>query len=992
MTDFIATLITEIISTKVAIENVTPNTTQIARQRTITEATRLLLDMSYGLEGVASALMSSFTKSRLVALEIMSLVLTDPKGLSRNLDCFTYLRLKNCEPARFRFLISMLMTIHSQNVTFQVCCMKFFNSLLAASPNMNAMVSLHNELTTAGLDVHTLQQNIDTKTSLEHVELERELAEFSDTFIDVDALMKHRSTLKSTNDDLQKQLYVLQDEVQSIKNTSDRDSVSMTSQLSEDGVHPNVPDPPPPPPCSGFSKTSTTAINFPFLCWKPLQDVRETIFQTMGTEEVLQDEDMDAFRSAFRLDTIKPSIALRKHSESRRRDKKYTFLETYRAQNLLLAQRAVGLSAEALRRALDQYDYETVNADSAELLSRFIPTETEMRDVTSLTCNFNDLAEAEQLMVQLVSVSDLEAKLSCIAFMLFLQLVSVSDLEAKLSCIAFMLFLQLVSVSDLEAKLSCIAFMLFLQLVSVSDLEAKLSCIAFMLFLQLVSVSDLEAKLSCIAFMLFLQLVSVSDLEAKLSCIAFMNQFQQKIDVLSPELHNIHKSGYSLLNCDRIRKVFEIILNLGNYINKFKRGPVQGFQLSCLSSLTEMKSSDKKQTLLDFIVRLIDRKYPDVLHWYTDLELSPVTKGSFSRLTSLVQELDDGIRVLGGHMNQTTPGHADRLVTFYDEAEEQVWQLRRSHQRAQNVYKRVCSMFGENLEKTEPWEVFGHFSHFVQSYKDSLNNLLPEVPLRESTRSERTEYAQPGVETSPDTSTDSTSLQNVAQSHSIYYVNSSKEEEFPAYINDLESERTDDVSYYDLEVAEALRNTCESEADGLLCDCCFKETGECDLTNSPYGCYPAKRNVAVENWIVRNNKLQSEYRPGDEIPPDYGDNTINNDKNTSQRLNNDSYDSAFFGSDANVLKSSGRSSQDNIPMPETSVPRSSTPYTFTRTDDPAPDYSRCPSPAGSTTSKDTYSSELSRILTEFEGNLNQYESETTPNYRRFYTVKSIIYL
>ncbi|XP_021373362.1 formin-like protein 1 isoform X2 [Mizuhopecten yessoensis] len=856
------------------------------------EATNLLLDESYGLECVASALMSSFTKSRLVALEIMSLVLTDSKGFSRNLDCFTYFRLKNCEPVRFRFLVSMLMSTGSQNVAFQVCCMKFINSLLAASPNMNSRVFLQNELITAGLDADTLKQSVDTESSLEHIELGRELTEFHETFVDVDALIEYRSSLETTNDDLQKQLFVLQEEVQSTRNTSDIDSgdASMKSKTGDNSAHPKVPDPPPPPPCTGPSRKPNTGITFPFLYWKPLNDVQDTIFQTLRSDNILHDEDLDAFEAAFRLESRKPLVTLKKNQESRqlRHEKKMIFLERSRAHNLVLARRKVGLAAEDVKTALDQYDYEAVDADSAELLSRFIPTETELRDVMSLTCNYEELAEAEQLIVQLVSVSDLEGKLSC---------------------------------------------------------------------------------------------------------IAFMNQFQRKVDALAPELNNIQKSSSSLLNCERIKKVFEIILLLGNYANTNKCGSIHGFHFSCLSSLKDMKSSDKTQTLVDFIVRMMARNHPDILHWYQDIDLLPVAKGSFARLTSLVQELDEGIRMVGDHMNQTSSGHSERLATFYEEGEERIWKLRRSCQRTHTVYTRACSTFGENSENIEPSELFGHFKQFVNAYKGSLTKLMTESPSEVVNRPDQSEYAQPAVETSYDSSTEYTSLQVIRKTPTIDYVNADQREEFPAYTHDLGSERTDDLSYCDLEVAEALRNHCESETDGLLCDCCFKETGECALANNQYGNFPTKRNSAVENWIVCNNKamLETSYRAGDELPLDYGDDINNNVHDVQHKIDTESYDSAFFGSDANVLKSSGRSSQEDV-LTQPSMPRSSTPYTCMRTADPIPDYSRCPSPAGSFASKDTYSSELSKILTEFEGNLNQYESEVSPTYRRFYTVKSIIYL
>jgi hypothetical protein len=52
----------------------------------------------------------------------MSKILMEDEGFHRNLECFTYFRLKNSEPMRFKFLINMLMTAGSSSVqvSFQV--------------------------------------------------------------------------------------------------------------------------------------------------------------------------------------------------------------------------------------------------------------------------------------------------------------------------------------------------------------------------------------------------------------------------------------------------------------------------------------------------------------------------------------------------------------------------------------------------------------------------------------------------------------------------------------------------------------------------------------------------------------------------------------------------------------------------------------------------------------------------------------------------------
>lgn len=49
-------------------------------------------------------------------------------------------------------------------------------------------------------------QMVNGEKSLEYVELQRELTEFYENLVDIDALMNYRSSLETTNTDLQKQV------------------------------------------------------------------------------------------------------------------------------------------------------------------------------------------------------------------------------------------------------------------------------------------------------------------------------------------------------------------------------------------------------------------------------------------------------------------------------------------------------------------------------------------------------------------------------------------------------------------------------------------------------------------------------------------------------------------------------------------------------------------------------------------------------------------
>lgn len=59
----------------------------------------------------------------------------------------------------------------------------------------------------------------------------------------------------------------------------------------------------------------------------------------------------------------------------------------------------------------------------------------------------------------------------------------------------------------------------------------------------------------------------------------------------------------------RLKKLLEIVLALGNYMNKGARGNAFGFRLSSLNRLADTKSSSVRgTTLLHYIVDLTDRK------------------------------------------------------------------------------------------------------------------------------------------------------------------------------------------------------------------------------------------------------------------------------------------------------------------------------------------------------------------------------------------------
>jgi dishevelled associated activator of morphogenesis len=59
----------------------------------------------------------------------------------------------------------------------------------------------------------------------------------------------------------------------------------------------------------------------------------------------------------------------------------------------------------------------------------------------------------------------------------------------------------------------------------------------------------------------------------------------------------------------RLRRLLELVLALGNYMNKGARGNASGFRLTSLNRLADTKSSAAKgTTLLHYLVEILEKK------------------------------------------------------------------------------------------------------------------------------------------------------------------------------------------------------------------------------------------------------------------------------------------------------------------------------------------------------------------------------------------------
>ncbi|XP_062848781.1 formin-like protein 1 [Trichomycterus rosablanca] len=212
------------------------------------------------------------------------------------------------------------------------------------------------------------------------------------------------------------------------------------------------------------------------------------------------------------------------------------------------------------------------------------------------------------------------------------------------------------------------------------------------------------------------QFGKIPRLVKRISTLTFMGNFRESVQLLQPQLDAIIAASMSIKSSSKLKKILEIILAFGNYMNSGKRGTVYGFRLQSLDLLLDMKSTDRKQTLLHFLVSIIQEKFPNLHTFHTELHF--LDKAAVVSLESIVMDvraLEKGMEVTRKEFEeqQDSPVLSDFLSNNSSLMETVI----KDAKTAQEAYESAVEYFGENPKTTPPSVFFPILIRFITAYK-----------------------------------------------------------------------------------------------------------------------------------------------------------------------------------------------------------------------------------------------------------------------------------
>uniref|UniRef100_A0A8C0F754 Formin like 1 n=1 Tax=Bubo bubo TaxID=30461 RepID=A0A8C0F754_BUBBB len=211
-------------------------------------------------------------------------------------------------------------------------------------------------------------------------------------------------------------------------------------------------------------------------------------------------------------------------------------------------------------------------------------------------------------------------------------------------------------------------------------------------------------------------------LAERMNVMIFLGNFNDTAQLLMPQLNAIIAASMSLKSSSKLRNILEIVLAFGNYMNSSKRGAAYGFRLQSLDALLEMKSTDRKQTLLHYLVRVITEKYPELTGFHTELHF--LDKAGTVSLDSVLQD----VRSLQQGMELTRKEfmRQDDSVVLKDFLKvnlEVMEKLQADSKTAKEAYESAVEYFGENPKTSPPTTFFPMFMRFIRAYKKAEQDI-----------------------------------------------------------------------------------------------------------------------------------------------------------------------------------------------------------------------------------------------------------------------------
>ncbi|XP_031573049.1 disheveled-associated activator of morphogenesis 2-like [Actinia tenebrosa] len=219
--------------------------------------------------------------------------------------------------------------------------------------------------------------------------------------------------------------------------------------------------------------------------------------------------------------------------------------------------------------------------------------------------------------------------------------------------------------------------------------------------------------------------------EQRLKSLCYKKRFAERMGDVKPKVQAVISACKELHRSKRLRILLEVVLAFGNYMNRGARGNAAGFKLNSLNNIIDTKSSaNSKITLLNYLVSVLEKSYPDVLKLEQDLpHVRTAAKANLndleSEITSIKKELKELEKELEFQTRKREKTAGDKFIesmsSFVKVAQFSCTELTDAWDELKQKYQKIVKLFGEDPKSVQSDKFFGIFTSFLVSFAEAKN-------------------------------------------------------------------------------------------------------------------------------------------------------------------------------------------------------------------------------------------------------------------------------
>eukprot|EP01090_Pellita_catalonica_P012066 TRINITY_DN2542_c0_g1_i1.p2 TRINITY_DN2542_c0_g1~~TRINITY_DN2542_c0_g1_i1.p2 ORF type:complete len:455 (+),score=115.97 TRINITY_DN2542_c0_g1_i1:1242-2606(+) len=217
---------------------------------------------------------------------------------------------------------------------------------------------------------------------------------------------------------------------------------------------------------------------------------------------------------------------------------------------------------------------------------------------------------------------------------------------------------------------------------------------------------------------LYVLLTSIPRIREKICAILFCKEGSEKFEEALENAEHV-KKALEELDSKRIKKLLEIVLVVGNYVNN-PTTQVKGCSVESLLKLNDVVSKNKqKYTLMHHIARIVQDHFKDVLLFPDDLDNVPAAGTAFESLTAEFGDMRKGVMDIKIEMDlckeEGNTKYYDFIKPKYDEFSAELKKITeiKSH------FEERAQYFGEK-NAADLGTFFLNWDKFKQSFQNAV--------------------------------------------------------------------------------------------------------------------------------------------------------------------------------------------------------------------------------------------------------------------------------